>query len=163
MDETWWLSAGARVAADLEGDTRDEAVEVFTAEAARCRLADRRGRAIVHLMGGHVLEGRLRPDAAVADHLWIEGRGEAVVAVTAIRVMTGSRGSLRDEHPRRERTLASVLRERWSTAEPLRALSCDGSVRGGVLEFVGADHADLRTPSGVVTLPFPAVAAWLLD
>lgn len=162
MDERLWLEAAARVTADLDLDIRLEAAEVFSAEAARCRLDDREGHAAAWLLGGHTIDGDLRSDDPVAGHLWMLGLRRSLVRASAIVSLTGTRARLRTEEATPERSLGSVLREWWHGAEALRVLTCDGGVTSGVLGFVGADHAEVRTAEGPVVLPFAAVVAWLL-
>lgn len=148
--------------ADLDLDTRLEAVEVFSAEAARCRLGDRDGSAAARLLGGHAIDGDLRSDDPVAGHLWMLGLRRSLVRASAIVSLTGTRARLRTQEAAQERSLGSVLRDWWQGEESLRVLTCDGGVTTGALGFVGADHAELRTAEGPVVLPFAAVVAWLL-
>lgn len=160
MDDAVWLEALARVRSDEDVETRLEAREVFLAEAARCRLVDRLGRVRVQVRGGHQVEGALTRDPRVADHLVIEGRCWSLVPVGAVVVLAGSRPGLRPEPPEGERSVGSVLRDMWVVGASLRALCSDGGTHVGSLAFVGADHVDLRTAAGVLSLPFASVAAW---
>lgn len=156
-----WLEALARVRASQDVETRLEAAEVFVAESGRCRLVDRVGEARVRLRGGHHLEGVLGREPCVADHLVVEGAWWSLVPVAAVLSLTGSRPGLRSEAPERERTVASVLREMWQEGVYVRALGSEGGSIAGPLHFVGADHVDLRTSSGTLSLPMRSVSAWL--
>jgi len=160
MDDPVWLEALARVRSDEDDETRLEAGEVFLAEAARCRIVDRVGRVRVQLRGGHQVDGALAHDPRVAGHLVVEGRWWSLVPMEAVVVLAGSRPGLNPEDPQGERTVGSVLREMWQSDTTVRALSAEGGTHVGPLAFVGADHADLRTASGILSLPFASVAAW---
>ncbi len=161
MDDPLWLEAAARVAAGLDDDTRAEAAEVYAAEAARCRLADRTGQVLLRLQGGHVVQGRLVPDEPIADHLVVDAGRWALVPVRAVLSSTGSRPALRAEAGPRDRSAASVLRDLWFEDAVLTVLGTDGATHRGSLCFVGADHVDVGTSGGPVTLPSTAIAAYL--
>ncbi len=99
--EQLWHEAAAGVQASVDADLRDEAYEVFVAEAARCRLVDRVGAARVTLRCGVTLEGVLAPDCddALDGHLVLRRADAGVlhVPVSAVLQVTGSGPALRAE------------------------------------------------------------------
>lgn len=159
-----WQEAAAGVQSTLDADLRDEAYEVFVAEAARCRLVDRAGPARVVLRCGVTLVGELAPDHAdaVDEHLLLLGAdgGGRLVPVGAIMSLTGSRPGLRPEADQRPRSLASWLREVWASDEPIRCLDGKGRWTAGRLGYVGADHVELVHDDTRTVLPSTAVEAW---
>lgn len=159
-----WQEAAAGLQSSLDADLRDEAYEVFVAEAARCRLADRAGPARVTLRCGVVLGGELEPqtDDAVDEHLVLVGAdgGTRLVRAAAVVSLTGSRPSLRPEGDRVPRSLTSWLRETWSTDEVIRLLDGSGRWAVGRLGFVGADHVELAHGENRTLVPLTAVEAW---
>lgn len=159
-----WQEAAAAVQSSVDADLRDEAYEVFVAEAARCRLVDRAGPARVALRCGVTLEGELvaAADDAVAEHLVLVAGdgGRRLIPVGAIVSMTGSRPGLRPEADQRARSLASSLREAWSSDELIRALDSAGRWTVGRMAFVGADHVELRHGDIRTVVPMAAVEAW---
>ena len=162
--EGLWQEAVAGVQASLDADLRDEAHEVFVAEAARCRIVDRVGRARVSLRCGITLEGELAPDSddALEDHLVMtdEAGVSLLVPVAAIATMTGSRPALRSEGRGRTRSLASWLRELWSTDEPVHLVDGSGRWAAGRLTYVGADHVELVSGESARVVPLASVEAW---
>ena len=154
--------AAALIQAEQDADVRAEAREVYLAEAARCRLADRHGRGQVLLRCGVRLEGEWRPQEPVAGFvLMLDGEGrQHLVAERSIVVVTGTQSGLRVEPPVRERTLGQWLREAWEDGHPLRVLDASGDWHCGAIAFVGADHAVLSTDGGSVVLPYGTVQVW---
>ena len=161
-----WLEVAAGVQSDVDADLRAEAFEVFVAEAARTRLADRTGDLCVRVRSGATFRGEA-PQAAVAPrvdgHLALitSDQRAMLVAVSAVVTMTGARGGLRDEVGH-ARSLASVLRDSWSAGDRVRALCSDGRWLSGRLAMVAADHADLHEAHGVTTVAYAGVEAWEL-
>ena len=162
--EGLWQEAAAGVQSSLDAELRDEAHEVFVAEAARCRMADRVGRARVSLRCGVTLDGELAPDSddAIEDHLVMtdEAGVSLLVPVAAIAAMTGSRPALRPEGQGRTRSLASWLRELWSTDEPIRLVDGSGRWVVGRLRYVGADHVEVVSGESARVVPLVSVEAW---
>ena len=163
MDDPW-LEAVAAVRAELDGETRDDAVEVFLAEAARCRLVDRRGPTRVTLRCGTVLSGELvGSDESIAGVLDLrDACGQRVlIPAAAVLRMVGTQAGLRPESGApRERSLMSVLRECWSAGDRLRALASDGCWIDGTVRSVASDHVVMASGADVVVLPLDAVEAW---
>jgi hypothetical protein len=159
-----WLEATAQIRAELDDELREEAREVFVAEAARTRMIDRRGVARLLLRCGETLDGDLVPAGAehVDGHLTVltSADREVLVAESSIVSVTGSEPALRLESSARPRTLASWLREAWDLGVPVSGLTCRGVwVRGSIVR-VGADHVDIGPVGDVVTVPFTAIEAW---
>ena len=148
----------------IDADLREEAYEVFVAEAARCRLVDRAGSARVVLRCGVTLAGELAPDHsdAVDEHLVLLGADGAsrLIPVAAIVSLMGSHPGLRSEAHQRPRSLASWLREIWASDEPIRCLDGAGGWTAGRLGYVGADHVELVHDDTRAVLPLTAVEAW---
>ena len=154
--------AAALVQADHDADLRSEAREVFLAEAARCRLADRHGRGQVLLRCGVLLDGEWCPQERIAGFvtlLGLDGRRQ-LAAEQAIVLVTGTRSALRVESTGREATLGQWLREAWDDGDILRALDARGGWHAGPVAFVGADHVVIETDTGAVALPTGTVQAW---
>jgi hypothetical protein len=162
--EELWQEAVAGVQSALDADLREEAYEVFVAEAARCRLVDRVGRARVALRCGVALEGELEPDSddGIDEHLALRGAdGRSLhVPVSAIVALTGSRPTLRVEGERRPRSLTSWLRECWSADGSIRLIDGSGRWVVGRLDFVGADHVEVAHGTGLIVVPVRCVEAW---
>lgn len=162
--EQLWHEAAAGVQASVDADLREEAYEVFVAEAARCRLVDRVGAAHVTLRCGVTLSGVLAPDSddAIDGHLALRRAGAGVVhvPVSAVLQVTGSGPALRAEEGRLPRSLASWLRECWSARDVIRLI--DGSGRGvaGRLAYVGADHVEVVDGADRAVVPVQCVEAW---
>jgi hypothetical protein len=161
-----WQEAAAGVQSSVDADLREEAYEIFVAEAARCRLVDRVGRTRVALRCGVSLEGELAPeyDDAIDAHLMLLGvdGGSRLIPVDAIVSLTGSRPGLRPEADRIPRSLASWLREAWAADEPIRLLDGSGRWVAGHLDYVGADHVELMHEDGCFVVPVRSVEAWQL-
>jgi hypothetical protein len=165
MDEGLWMEAAASLQSELDAQVREEAYEVFVAEASRCRLTDRTGPIRVALRCGRVMTGVVvvdadRPAGTIA--VRVETGALLLLPHEAILHVSGTRPGLRDEG-RSPPSLASLLRETWSLGTSTRLLLADGRWMGGVLEFVGGDHVDLGTADGSVSIPFLAVEAWSLE
>jgi len=142
---------------------RDEAFELFAAEAARTRLADRAGNVRIVLRSGRVLVGELGTAEQVAGHLrLVDGRGrQLLVAVDAISTIRGSSTALRDEETaERSRSLASMLRETWALGERLQVLLHTGEWIGGAIRLVASDHLELVVGADDCVIPFAASEAW---
>lgn len=152
----------AVVQAEEDADLRAEAREVFLAEAARCRLADRHGSGRVLLRCGVGLDGAWCPHERVAGFVSVDGADgrRYLLTADAIVLVVGTQSALRDESSVRETTIGQWLREAWSDGHPLRALDASGSWHAGAIAFVGADHAVIDTDSGPVLLPTGSVEAW---
>jgi hypothetical protein len=164
MNDRLWLEAEAGLQTDLDAQVREEAYEVFVAEAARSRLVDRVGRARLVLRCGAVVTGELEPMARVPAGviaLRDGARDLLLVPVYAVLLSSGSRPGLRSEQESRP-TLTATLREAWSLATPVRVLLADGRWVSGTVGFVGADHLDMCGPDGPVSVPFASVEAWSL-
>jgi hypothetical protein len=160
-----WLEAAAAAQAGIDEDLRDEAYELFVAEASRCRLEDRGGRVRVQLRSGHVVEGELSRAAAVSAHLVLVtfADRELVLPVHAVLALAGSRPRLRVEpapKPPRVTSITSWLRESWAAGDLLRVLDVRGTWRTGRLVLVGADHVELEEAGTRLVLPLTSVEAW---
>jgi hypothetical protein len=159
-----WLEAAAGVQSSMDADLRDEAYEVFVAEAARCRLVDRAGPAQVSLRCGITLEGELAPqsDDAVEEHLVLLGADgcSRLIRVDAVVRLTGSRPGLRAEGECGSRSLTSWLREAWSADDPIRLLDGAGRWSVGRVEYVGADHVEIADGQVRMVVPVLGVEAW---
>jgi len=164
MDTTdrLWLEAQASAQTGIDADTREEAYEVFVAEAARCRLVDRRGSVSLRMRSGTVIRGR-QAEGDVEGHLHLEMDDATVVQVCAEQVVVigGGAACLRREDAS-WRTLTSCLRDAWSDTCTIRVLATDGVWRHGEIDFVGADHVTLRADGTLVTVAFQAAEAWQL-
>lgn len=158
-----WHEAAAAAQSSIDADLRDDAYEVFVAEASRCRLVDRVGHARLLLRCGATIEGDLVPsgEASVNDHVLLRsGEGELLVPTAVIVAMAGSRPALRSEADREARTLASWLREVWSDDAGVRLLDCTGRWITGRVDLVGADHIELAHDAVLTVVPYSAVEAW---
>lgn len=156
------IDLAALIQTEQDADLRAEAREVFLAEAARCRLADRHGAGRVLLRCGVGLEGAWTAEEPVAGYVCMlgpEGRRH-VVAVDAIVLVVGTQSALRVETSSRETTLGQWLREAWADGDVVRALDASGCTHAGPVGFVGADHVVIDTESGPVVLPTGTVQAW---
>jgi hypothetical protein len=162
--EQLWHEAAAGVQASVDADLREEAFEVFVAEAARCRLVDRVGTARVTLRSGVTVEGVLVPgcDDALDGHLALRRADGGVLHVTVPSVLqvTGSGPALRVEDGRLPRSLASWLRECWSAGEVIRLIDGSGRWATGRLAYVGADHVELADGADRAVVPVQCVEAW---
>ena len=161
-----WLEALAGVQADLDAQVRGDAYEVFVAESARCRLADRTGSAHLRLRSGQAFDGVIASQGreTIEGHLWlIDENGRSVlIAAAAVLVITGTRPGLREESGVQLGTsLGSWLRDAWSLDARVLALLSDGSWAGDRLVHVGADHVDLSSSGNVLSVPWTAVEAWV--
>jgi len=159
-----WQEAVAGVQSSVDADLRDEAHEVFVAEAARCRLVDRAGPARVLLRCGVTLDGELTPagEDAVHEHLVLRrpGAGSWLIPVPAVLSVRGSRPGLRPEGDRAPRSLTSWLRETWSADEQLCLIDATGTWLVGRLEYVGADHVELVHAGTRTVVPMSSVEMW---
>ena len=158
----WWQEAASRVLAENAAEVRDEAVEVYLAEVARCRLVDRRGAARLHLRCGARLVGHLTGQHVAAGHLDLvtPDGAQALVPAAAVITLTGARLALREETGEREGSLGAWLREAWLAGDLLRVLDAAGRWHAGTVLAVGADHVELTGSEGPVVIPFAAVEAW---
>lgn len=163
--ERVWLEAAAAVEGELRAEVLDEAYEVYVAEAARTRVVDRDGAAHVRLRSGAAVDGVLVHDDPIAGHLSLRlPTGErAVVPVTGLVAMRGTRRRLRPESTGEDsRSLASWLRDCWSSGARLRVRTADAGTWSGILTDVGADHVGLRDAAGEDwVLPVSSVEAWI--
>jgi hypothetical protein len=157
-----WLEAGAAAQAAADTELRLDAFEVYQAEAARSRLADRIGWATVALRCGTVLVGDLGGSSAHApDGMLVLRRSDKavlVVPVWAIVDISGSSAGLRDETAR-PLSFSALLRDCWTEQAQVRLLR-DGHWVGGTIVFVGSDHVELHQVDGTVAIPFASVQAW---
>lgn len=158
----WWQEAASRVLAETAAEVRDEAVEVYLAEVARCRLVDRRGAVRLQLRCGVRFIGHLTGRSVAAGHLdLVTPHGaEALIPAGAVLTLTGARLALRGETGEREGSLGAWLRESWLAGDLLRVLDAAGRWHAGTVLAVGADHIELTAPEGAVVIPFAAVEAW---
>jgi hypothetical protein len=159
-----WLEAAASVQSDLDSATRDEAREIFVAEAARTTLADRIGPAVVVLRCGAVLRGSLVesraqtvPEGFVA--IRTDESRYLLVNASSIVAISGTAPRLSEEGSRSTRA-GSLLREAWSLGQVVRVLLADGRWLVGTIGFVGADHVDIDAADGRWTVPIPSAEAW---
>jgi hypothetical protein len=162
--ERLWLEAAAGVQSDVDASLRDEAREVYVAEAARTTLASRSGRAVVTLRSGVVLKGqvvdaRVRPvpNGFVAIEV-ADGR-VLLVLVASVVTVSGTTPRLVQEDGSLP-LLGSLVREAWSVGESVRLLLADGRWVPGVIAFVGADHVDIASGDARLTIPLGSVEAW---
>lgn len=159
-----WHEAAAGVQSSLDADLRDEAYEVYVAEATRCRLVDRVGAARVSLRCGVALEGELDPECedAIDEHLALQAEdgSRRHIPVSAIVAVTGSRPGLRPEGARPPRSLTSWLRESWSADEPIRLMDASGRWVVGRLDYVAADHVEIVLGAHRSVVPLACVQAW---
>jgi hypothetical protein len=141
---------------------REDAFEFFVTEAARIRLVDRRGVVRLHVRSGAVVTGELsaHDDGECLELVDSSGR-TVLVPVAAVSSIRGSRTALRDEsRSSRPRSLASRLREHWSSGTRLRVLLHSGEWIAGVVTLVAADHVELVIASESCVVPFAAAEAW---
>ena len=162
MGDRLWGEADALVQTSIDAELREEAYEVFVAEASRCRMTDRCGDVAATLRCGVTVKGRMLPE-------WMDGHlamrtdagAELLVPTAAVVVILGGAPSLRREGEIAA-TIGSALRESWSGGRTIRVLLADGAWRQGEVDFVGADHVTLRIVDMLVTIPMVAVEAWQL-
>lgn len=162
MSDDMWLEAASRVHAEVDDELRDEAREVFHAEAARVRVPDLRGDVRITVRCGQVLAGRIARER-VDGHLVLahpDGLG-IVIPIGAVVRIEGARPALRDESAGRVPSIGAWLRQRWMAGESVRALDRLGGWHVGAVAFVGADHVRVGSTSGEVTIPAAAVDAWI--
>lgn len=155
----------AALPARSDADVRADAFELFMAEAARVRMTERTGPARVELRSGAVIVGALvPPDAdAVERHLLVVDRAgrRLLVFVDAVTALVGASAALRDESSARPvRTLASRLRECWTSGSRLRVMMRDGRWIDGAIALVAADHVELIVSGERWVVPFRAAEAW---
>lgn len=165
-----WFEAIAGLQAEVDAELREDAYEVFIAEAARGRMVDRVGDARVVVRSGERLDGTLitDPDVRIEDHLVLQANGrELLVPLGAAVTITGSRPGLRpDVEPDRRQAitprLTMRLRESWQSGERVRVLTRVGQWVGGVIVHVGADHVDIDDGTSIVTVLLRSADAWAL-
>jgi hypothetical protein len=165
-----WFEAIAGLQADVDAELRDDAYEVFVAEAARGRVVDRVGTARVVLRSGASVDGTLVTDAEsrIEDHLVLHANGrEVLVPLTAVVTIIGSQPGLRpDRVPDQDRAvvprITRRLRESWQSGERVRVLTRTGDWISGVIVHVGADHADVDDDGTTITVLLRSVDAWEL-
>ncbi len=143
--ERTWQDAAAVVEGELQVEAVEEAYEVYVAEAARTRLTDREGPGLLRLSTGSVIEGEVVVDDPIHDHLQVRlATGDiAVVPLTALICLRGTRPSLRREAREETRTLTSWLRSCWLAGVRMRAVTVDGLAWSGTISHVAADHVAL--------------------
>lgn len=166
-----WLDAVADLRTEMDAALREDAYEVFLAEAARCRLLDRVGVARILLRSGVVIDGLLtaEEEPALEGHLTVRtpaGR-EVLVLLAAVVTITGTSPGLRPEAESAARALAAPritarLREAWRSGEQVRALTSRGVWLTGVVTHVGADHVDVDVDGSCVTVALQSADAWEL-
>jgi hypothetical protein len=150
--ERLWLEAAAGVQSDVDASLRDEAREVYVAEAARTTLASRSGHAVVTLRSGVVLKGQV-VDARVRPV------PNGFIAIESVVTVSGTTPRLVQEDGSLP-LLGSLVREAWSVGESVRLLLADGRWVPGVIAFVGADHVDIASGDARLTIPLGSVEAW---
>lgn len=162
-----WFEAMSAVQAQVDAELREEAVDLYLAEAARLRLSDRDGPVRIVLRCGVVVRGDLVARGAPDIQGWLRmvsgADRELLVSCWAIVALRGSAARLRDEDETvRSRSLPSLLREHCATGEPLRALLGDGRWLEGRLVRVAADHVEMQEAAdqGAWVLPLSTVEAW---
>lgn len=147
-----------------DGDTGAEAIELFMAEATRVRLSERSGVSRLGLRSGVVVAGELLPATEDrVDGLLVvcsEGR-HLLVAIEAVTSIAGASTVLRDEKSlRAAQTLASRLRDCWTSGARLRVLLRNGRWLDGVILLVAADHVEVVVADENWIIPFTSVDVW---
>lgn len=163
--ERVWREAAAAVEVELETEVVEEAYEVYVAEAARTRLTDREGAAHLRLRSGSLLEGDVVADEPIADHLRVllTTGDVAVVPVTGLVAVRGTRPFLRREGSDGSCTLSSWLRSCWLGGVRMRAITVDGLAWSGAIAEVGADHVSLvDDDGGCWLLALASVECWIV-
>lgn len=163
--ERVWREAAAAVEVELETEVVEEAYEVYVAEAARTRLTDREGAAHLRLRSGSLLEGDVVADEPIAEHLRVLlATGEvAIVPVTGLVAVRGTRPMLRAEESDGSSTLSSWLRSCWLGGVRMRATTVDGLAWTGTIAEVGADYVSLVDDAGEFwLLPVASVECWIV-
>lgn len=160
QDRTW-LDLSSALAAAAASELRAESAELLAAEAARCRLVDRRGPAVLRVAGGAVVAGTLVP-SSIDGWLAVDGGAGSVrlVNTAALTLIEGSQAGIRPEDAIVPRTLGSWLREQADRGAVLRVTLTDGRVIVGLPVLVGADHVEVRSAGARVVVPWAAVAWW---
>ena len=162
--ESIWLDVAASVQGQVEDEAVSEAFEVYQAELARVRLADRVGDVQITLVGGRVLDGRLVGGSRIHDHLVLsmDPMTSAAVRTDAVLFVRGSRARLHPDDEEDPQRLTMWLRDLGYL--PIRLLLADGSTLEGILRSVAADHVELemRGRGEEWAVPLSAVDAWLV-
>ncbi len=162
VTDSAWLDLTSALTASADEELRGEAADLLAAEAARCRLTDRAGPAVVRLDDGTVVRGTLVPDA-VEGWLAVEGQqadAQVLVNVSAVVTVVGSRPTLRRDDGRLPVTIGSWLREAHAASAQLRAVLAGGEVVVGRPTSVGADHAELTDAGRAIVVRTAAVRRW---
>ncbi|MFN8173039.1 MAG: hypothetical protein U0R65_14405 [Candidatus Nanopelagicales bacterium] len=160
-DEEAWLDLSSALAAASASDVRSDAAELRTVEAARSRLADRRGPAVLRLIGGATLAGSLvASDVDGWLALVVDERDVRLVRASAVVLIGASTAGLRAEGAGLGRSVGSWLRDRFEENDDVRATLVDGDVVAGRVVRVGADHAELRADDRTWAVPWSAVVMW---
>lgn len=161
MPDRRWLDLTSTLRAQDADELRGEAVEVLLAEAARCRLADRVGPAVVRLVGGSVLRGRL-VSSDVDGYLRVDDGTDhdLLVRIGAISRIDGSQAALRREEGAPSVTIGSRLRATQGADAHVRATLADGAVVAGRVSVVGADHVEIAHDGTSTVLVVATVAVW---
>ncbi len=146
-------------------DIRDDAFELYMAEASRLRIRDRSGTARIRLRCGVSVLGTMGASISIGEVdgcLSLDATGRVLlVAVGSIVAIHGGTTRLRDESAvRGSRTVTSLLREYWSTGARVRALLGDGRWIDGVIVLVASDHVELLVAEDIWTIPLAGIEAW---
>lgn len=148
-----------------DADTHADAVELFMVEATRVRLSERSGASRLALRSGVLVVGNLvaTTEDRVDGHLLVigpDGR-RLLVATAGVAWIAGASTVLRDEGSGPAgQTLASRLRECWSSGARLRALLRDGRWLDASIALVAADHVELISAEEDWVIPFASVDVW---
>jgi hypothetical protein len=161
MSDALWQDVASQVASDVMGASRDEAVELYLAEAARLRVIDGTGPCRVVLRCGVTIEGVANPPGSerLRDHLCVRessGRDGWIPSTAIVRL----HGALAvGEDGAASRSLGSWLRERWAGGDIVRLLDRQGCWTTGAVDQVGADGLCLAAGGSRVVIPFASIDA----
>lgn len=159
-----WQDDLAQAAAQEHAEVLADAAAIAEAARGRTHLADRlrasRGVLNVHCLGGVVATGEVGAVAAAVVEL-TDGATVWLLAPDAITMVTDLPAVLPPHEPapaaRVPLTWGMALRP-W-TGEPVTVHLRDSAQTHGRLGSVGADHLDVQTGTGAITVPFTAIAA----
>jgi len=165
VTESAWHDLVADLAAREAAEVRDDAVEVYLAEAARARLAERTGEAVVHLVTGRRVRGRLVASSVHGCLRVVADRDDLLVPQDAIVRIDGSRGGLRHEGQGLPWTIGSWLRAIHAGGGLVQVVLRDATTVAGSPTFVGGDHVEIEVfdtagARAVIVVPFAAAVTW---